>query len=128
MGAPKYPQSFQTASVHFATANTLRDGTGTIATLITGIAAGTAVQRVRIAATGNTTDNVIRLWKNDGSYRLLDEIRVPAITATAPLLVWRTVYKYPPGEELMLNGVGESMRVSTNNAEGYDACAEGQGF
>ncbi len=128
MGAPKYPQSFQTASAHISTANTARDGSGTITTLITGIAAGTAVQRLRLAATGATTDNVIRLWKNDGSYRLLDEIRVNAITPTAPLLVWRTVYKYPPGEELILNGTGESMRLSTNNAEGYDACAEGQGF
>lgn len=126
--APKYPQSFQTGSAHVATANTNRDGSGTITSLLVGIATGTAVQRLRIAATQATTDNVLRLWKNDGNYRLFDEIRVPAVTPTPPLLVWRTVYSFPIGQELQLASGSESLRMSTNNAEGYDVIIEAQGF
>lgn len=68
-----------------STANTNRDGTGTIADIITGVAAGTRVDRVVLKATGDPADSVVTLFIYDGStYQLFDEFDIgnPAAGAT----------------------------------------------
>ena len=56
-----------TAQVQIATANTARDGTGTIGTLITAPAAGTRVDTIEICAAGATTLGMIRMFIHDGT-------------------------------------------------------------
>lgn len=43
-------------------ANTGRDGSGTITTVITGVAAGTRISRVVTQAEGTTAAGMLRLW------------------------------------------------------------------
>ncbi len=49
------------------TANTAKDGTGTVSTLMTAGANGSRVDYVRIRATGTNTATVFRLFVNNGS-------------------------------------------------------------
>lgn len=68
-----------------STANTNRDGTGTIVDILTGVAAGTRIERVVIQATGNPADSIVTLYLHDGtSYRLFDEVDIgdPAAAST----------------------------------------------
>lgn len=54
-------------------ANTNRDGTGTIVTALTGVAAGTLIRRVILQTTGDPADSIITMFLNDGTARLFDE-------------------------------------------------------
>lgn len=56
-------------------ANTNRDGTGTIVDVLTGVTAGTRIDRLVAQTTGDPADSVLTLFLHDGtSYRLFDEI------------------------------------------------------
>lgn len=68
-----------------STANTNRDGTGTIVDILTGAASGTKVTSIVLKATGDPADSVVTLFIHDGtSYRLYDEIDLgdPAAAST----------------------------------------------
>lgn len=58
-----------------STANTARDGTGTIVDILTGVAAGTRVDRIVVQTTGDPADSVLTIFIHNGtSYFLFDEI------------------------------------------------------
>lgn len=58
-----------------STANTNRDGTGTIVDVITGVAAGTRINEVVVQATGDPADSIVTLYLYDGTNtRLFGEI------------------------------------------------------
>ena len=58
-----------------STANTNRDGTGTIVDIITGVAAGTKINEVVIKSTGNPADSIVTLFVYDGTTSwLFDEV------------------------------------------------------
>lgn len=66
-------------------ANTGRDGTGTLVDILTGVAAGTRIERVVIAATGNPADSTVTLFLYDGTTNwYFDEIDIgdPAAAST----------------------------------------------
>ena len=46
---------------------TARDGTGTLGTVITGIAAGTRIERIRIVATADPADSIVNIFLHDGT-------------------------------------------------------------
>jgi hypothetical protein len=72
-------------SVNISTANTARDGTGTLGTLLTA-AKKTMVTKIWYKATGNTTAGMIRLFLTDtdgNNPRMFDELIVSAITVTS---------------------------------------------
>lgn len=50
-----------------STANTNRDGTGTVPTVLTAGSNGTRIERIVIHSTGNPADSVITLFIHDGS-------------------------------------------------------------
>jgi hypothetical protein len=71
------------------TANTAKDGTGTILTVFAAGANGSYVQRVRFRPSGTAVQTVARLFINNGSTNataanniLFDEITLPAITGS----------------------------------------------
>lgn len=65
-----------------STANTNRDGTGTIVDIITGVTAGTRIDRVVATATDNPADSVLNLFLHDGSTSyLFDQIDLNDPTA-----------------------------------------------
>lgn len=70
-----------------ATANTAKDGTGTVVLVCTGGTNGTFVQRLRARAIGTNTASVLRVFINNGSTNatagnntLWDEITLSATT------------------------------------------------
>lgn len=125
MAAPKYIQTFRSARASIATANANRDGTGTVGTVITGVAAGTQVDRMRITALSTTTAGMIRIFEHDGTnYTLIDEVPIPAWvpSATLPTLVFTW---FPRGGPLLLPSTSHSLRASTERAETFHLLAEG---
>jgi hypothetical protein len=55
-------------------ANTGRDGTGTIVTILTAVTAGTRIERVVAKSTGDPQDGILTVFLHDGTnYGLFDE-------------------------------------------------------
>ncbi len=114
---PQYASIVKSASVQIATANTARDGTGTIETLITGAANGTRVDDIRVVARATTTAGVVRMFIHDGTTaRLIDEFLVTAVTPSTTVAVWQ-IQLFNLGITLQS---GWSLRFSTNNAETFN--------
>ena len=114
------------AAVTISTANTNRDGTGTVATLITGVAAGTRIEAVRIAATGTTTAGVVRIFLHDGTtFFLIREELVPATTPSTTVAVFMREVVFGDQRPLTLPSASWSLRVSTHNAEAFTVHAVG---
>ena len=106
-------------------ANTNRDGTGTIATILTGGSSGTLIDAIRIVATGTTTAGVIRLYLYDGANtRLLDEIIVPVIAPSTSVKVFERTLTYLISKLILPNNSWE-LRASTHNAETFNIMAIG---
>lgn len=125
MAAPKYVQTQRSAHQTVSAANTNRDGTGTTPDLIAGAAGGTVVKRIRITATGTTTDGMIRLFKYDGSSsKLIGEIPVQGVVPSATRQAWQ--YSGPiPGGPVELPSASHVLRGSTHNAETFHVVVEG---
>lgn len=71
------------------TANTAKDGTGTVLTVFTAGANGSYVQRIRFRPSGTAVQTVARVFINNGSTNaiaanniLWDEITIPATTVS----------------------------------------------
>jgi hypothetical protein len=115
--AAQYASTVTTAAVQVTTANTNRDGTGTIATVLTAGASGSRIDDIYMVATGTTTAGVIRLFVHDGTNaRLLSETLVTAITPSTTVQVWSNT--------LLSQGIvlktGYSLRASTQIAETFN--------
>lgn len=109
-----------------ATANTARDGTGTVGTIFTAGADGSRIDAVTVVATGTTTAGVIRLFIHDGTnYRLWKEILVSAITPSTSIEVFRAVFT-PDIPKVLPTGY--SIRASTHNAETFNVHVDGGDF
>lgn len=105
------------------TANTARDGSGTIATILTGVAAGTRINEIVVEGTATTTAGMVRLYLHDGTNaRLFDEFVVTAITTAASIAVYRATKTY---DNLVLPSASWSIRASTHNAETFNVIVLG---
>jgi hypothetical protein len=111
-----------------STANTNRDGTGTIGTVFTAGASGSRIERIVIQATGTTTAGMVRLFLHDGTNaRLYEEIAVLAITPSGTVTAFAftiEAYSTPTYMPIVLP-TGWSLRASTNNAETFNVIAIG---
>jgi hypothetical protein len=122
---PIYVVAPRIGAVSIATANTNRDGTGTIGTVFTAGANGSRISRIRIKAIVTTTAGMIRLYIHDGStYFLWMEILVTAITVSATVAAFENE-QYLPGERSLVLPSGYSLRASTEKAETFKVIAEG---
>ena len=109
-----------------STANTGRDGSGTVVTIWTPGADGGRLDYVRVQATGTTTVGVVRLFVYDGSlYFLWKELLVTAITPSTTVEAFSI--EFVPTEPLALP-TGYSLRASTHNAETFKVFAHGGNF
>lgn len=110
--------------VNISAANVARDGTGTIGILCTAGAEKLRVDDIYFKAKVTTTQGMIRMWLHDGTnFRLLKEILVTAITASATVASWEA--------QLMGLGIvlqsGWSLRFSTEKGESFDVSATSAG-
>jgi len=109
-------------------ANALRDGAGTIVTVLSAGANGTRVNRVVIKATVTTTAGTVRLFIGNGSgIYLWKEILVTAITASATVAAFEYIVDLP-GESSLVLPSGSSIRASTEKAEAFNIIVEGGDF
>lgn len=98
-------------------ANTNRDGTGTLVTILSSAANGTRIDDIAIVAAGTTTAGVIRLFVSDGTnHRLWREVLVTAKTPSTTVDVWSV---YMENLALVLK-TGWSLRAATHNAETFN--------
>jgi hypothetical protein len=64
---PAFAATPKIGAVAVSTANTNRDGTGTIATVVTAGSSGTKVSSIAVIATANPADSIVNIYLYDGS-------------------------------------------------------------
>lgn len=107
------------ALAQISTANTARDGTGTLGTVFTAGASGGRIDKLLIHATGTTTAGMVRLFIDNGAgaIRLVKEVPVLAITPSATIPAWQAEVTFDIGLELQANAI---LKASTHNAESFN--------
>lgn len=125
---PIFPLNANIGQARTATANTNRDGTGTLSLIFTAGANGSRVKRILVKATVTTTAGMIRLYLHDGSnYRLWLEIPVSAITPSASVAAW--VYSsYLTGDQALNLPTGWKIYGAPHNATSFDFIIEGADY
>lgn len=120
-----------TGIANILTANTARDGTGTMGTVLTAGASGSRIDGVIVQGTGTTTAGMVRLFLHDGSNaRLFMEVPVPAITPSGTVAAFNASYNFSNAPEIfpLIVPTGYSLRAATNNGETFNVIAFGGSF
>ena len=122
---PNYAATPRCGLAVISTANTNRDGSGTLGTVLTAGSSGSRIEEVVVTATGTTTAGMVRLFVHDGTNaRLFAELPVAAVTpsGTARAASARALF-----DHLVLPS-GHSLRAATHNAEEFVVTAFGGDF
>ena len=112
-------------------ANANRDGTGTLATIMTAGASGSRIDAIYLKAVGTTTAGMIRLFVHDGTNaRLLTEVPVLALTPGANVPSWEAQLNTNSLSQVLpvLLQPGYSLRASTQAAETFNIMVQGGDF
>ncbi len=122
----RYVQSGVIGMTVISTANTNRDGTGAMGTVLTGGPNGTLVSQVLFVANETTIASMLRVFVHDGSNALLMKeigvsIVVPSITVAGFTDNWTPVVPVILPE-------GWSIRASTHSAKSFNVFAFGGEF
>ena len=132
---PQYASTPVVGMNVLSVANTARDGSGTVAVILSAGVSGTRIDQIEIQATGTTTAGMVRLFVSDGTnHRLFAEIPVIAVTPSATQPAWSTLVA--GNSQGLVNGLplpfaiptGYSLRASTHNAENFNVIAFGGNF
>lgn len=121
--SPTYTVGRSPAVANVATGNTARDGSGTITTLLTAVAAGTKVFEVVAQPAVTTTAGMVRLFlSSDGgsTWALFDELPIPAQTVGAGAAGARVRKVY---DNLVLVGTSAKLGCTTHNSESINVVA-----
>lgn len=140
----QYAKNARQSSVSISTANTNRDGTGTMTILWTAAAAidannpgGSRIERVVISAPGTVTAGMVRLFvSNDATANtaantfLYQEVPVAATTPSGTVQAFTEALQAVTYQTLypIILAPGATLRVSTNNAETFVVTAMGGDF
>jgi hypothetical protein len=115
--APQYAATPINSAVNIATANTARDGSGTLGTLITASGNGMRVDDIYVTATGTTTAGTVRIFLSNGTTNyLIQELIVSAVTVSATVPAW----SQPINNKGLVLQSGWSLKFSTQNAEAFN--------
>lgn len=123
---PVFVATPKTWSGEGGTANTARDGTGTLITVVTGASTGSVVELVRAQFDVTTTAGVVRLFLSlDGgtTKRLVKELLIPAVTPSTT--VEAASVEWIPTVPLILPDGSAVLYASTHNAENVCVFAHG---
>jgi len=109
------------------TANTNRDGTGTIVAAFTAGASGSRIDRIEIKAISTTTAGMVRVFKrvSAGTWMLWREYQITAATPSASVRA-TSVLDDEIGE--ILASSAWEIGVSTHNAEAFKVHISGGDF
>lgn len=125
---PRFLGTTKVGIVAISTANTNRDGTGTIGTVFSAGTNGSRVMALTVQATVTTTAGMVRLYIHNGTTAYLwREIPVTAITPSAslPAFVDTMDCSDDSPENILVLPTGYSLRASTHNAEAFNVIAIG---
>lgn len=120
---PVFTSTVRVGSVNVSAANTNRDGSGTITSLLTGAAAGTKVFEIVAQAAVTTTAGMVRIFLSvDGgtTWRLFDELSIAAATVSASVKATRISSVYA---NLVLGSASHVLGCTTHNAESINVIA-----
>ena len=125
---PTYPDAPKCWQVQISTANTARDGSGTIGTLVTAGSNGTRITSLAFKATSTTAAGLINIFLHDGSnYRFYSSIAVSAVGTVNATTDSEDGTWAAPGNGLDLPS-GWSLRVATTIAQELNVFAFGGDF
>ncbi len=122
VATPVFMQDLRYGPVTISTANTNRDGSGTLGTVLTADATdGTLIDHIDIQAIGTTTAGMVRLYiHNNTTAFLWREVPITAITPSATVAAFfHTIDCTVPRNSLYLPPL-HSLRASTHNAESFN--------
>jgi len=123
---PIFAQAVRAAVATISTANTNRDGSGTIGTIFSAGTNGSIIDHIDIAAIGTTTAGVIRLYIHNNSAAFLwKEILVTAITPSTSVAVWSYSVDCSQKSGGLYLPANYSLRASTHNAESFNVACLG---
>ena len=118
---PQFLTTVRTEIGQISTANTNRDGTGTIVSIFTAGASGSKILSIEVKATGNTTGNIVRLFISDGvNIRLWYELTSSVTTVSGTVQAF--YQRIAP--DLLLES-GWSVQASTHAAETFNVIITG---
>jgi len=127
---PGYASTPRNSSVSISTANTNRDGTGTVGTVFTAGSSGSRIDQIQICPAGTVTAGMVRIFIHNGtSYFLYREVPITANTPSgtaAVVPVTLSTGAYPDMPIILPSGY--SLRASTHNAETFHVTAIGGDF
>ena len=114
---PNFTSTSRLATASVSAANTNRDGTGSIITVLTGVAAGTKVFEVDVQMTVTSTAGMVRLFLSSDTgttWKLFDEVAIAAATVSASVKGTRVATQYT---NLILPSASWVLGAATHNAE-----------
>ncbi len=112
-------------AVKISVANTARDGTGTLETLVTGAAGPIGIFQINAKAEGTTAAGMLRLFLfNAATAYLLREMPTLAVTPSSTVASASVTFFFPGGIAVP---AGWTLQVGTNNAEVWDVVALASG-
>jgi hypothetical protein len=121
MSSPYYYGTPKTAIGQAVTANSGRDGSGTLADVFSGGANGSVLVGVAVQAIGTVSDGMVRLFHYDGSNnRLLAEIEVTATTPSASAAAFEAVWA--PTFPVVIPSGGK-LKASTETGDDFNVVA-----
>jgi hypothetical protein len=123
--APIFTATPRMVVAQVSAANTNRDGTGTIVDLITGVAAGTRINKITIKAIVTTTAGIVRIYFYDGTNtRLYREVPVTAITVSTSVAGFEYELLFDDSDAPVLATNTQKLQASTHNAETFNIIVE----
>jgi len=123
---PQFTTTVRHEMVQISTANTNRDGTGTLGTVFTAGATGSRIEHIEIMGVGTVTAGVIRLFIDDGTNkRLWREVAVTATTPSGTVVGFRTTIDCSYLSVVLILKSIESLKASTHNGETFNVFATG---
>lgn len=123
--SPSFIGTPRLAVVNVASANTNRDGTGTITELIAGVAAGTRVLEITAKAAATTAAGIVNIFLTTdfaSTWRLIGAIDIAAATASATVDTAEGSLLF---DNLILVGTGHRLGVTTTVAQSVNVVAMG---
>jgi hypothetical protein len=109
-------------------ANTARDGSGTLVNVLTGVAAGTRIERIVLTATNDPADSTVTMFLFDGTTNwLFDEVDLnnPAAgSATATTFRWEKRYSdlvLPSASWIFKAAITVALTAGAINVEAFGA-------
>lgn len=113
------------ALAQVSAANTNRDGSGTVVTLLAGSATGRRINKITVKAIATSTAGMVRIYLYDGTNtRLYFEVGVTAITASASVATFISTTLYYDSDAPILPSTSWELRGSTHNAETFNIIVE----